>query len=138
MRSSIEKWCSVFNRKIRTEINRRCVKYGLHEANFFYLIIVDEHPGISQNYMIETIQREQSIVTKHINHLVADGWLKKNVAKDDRRKSELFLTQKGRDVIPVLDRIMDDISRESVAGLTDDEAETLEKLLKKAAKTYDV
>ena len=90
MRSSIEKWCSVFNRKIRTEINRRCSKYGLHEANFFYLIIVDEHPGISQNYLIQTIQREQSIVTKHINHLVADGWLRKDVAKNDRRKNELF------------------------------------------------
>lgn len=138
MRSSIEKWCSVFNRKIRTEINHRCSKYGLHEANFFYLIIVDEHPGISQNYLIQTIHREQSIVTKHINHLVADGWLRKDVSKDDRRKNELFLTKKGRDVIPVLDQIIEDISRESVAGLTDDEAETLENLLEKAAKTYNV
>lgn len=33
---------------------------------------------------------------------------------------------------------MEDISHESVAGLTDNEAETLEKLLEKAAKTYDV
>ena len=69
---------------------------------------------------------------------MADGWLRKDVSKDDRRKNELFLTQKGRDVIPVLDRIIEDISRESVAGLTDDEAETLENLLEKAARTYDV
>ena len=69
---------------------------------------------------------------------MADGWLRKDVAKNDRRKNELFLTQKGRDVIPVLDQIMEDISHESVAGLTDNEAETLEKLLEKAAKTYDV
>ena len=69
---------------------------------------------------------------------MADGWLRKDVAKNDRRKNELFLTQKGRDVIPVLDRIMEDISHESVAGLTANEAETLEKLLEKAARTYDV
>lgn len=136
MRSSIEKWCSVFNRRIRTEINRRCSPYGLNEANFFYLIIVDEDPGISQNRMIEIIQRDQSIVTRHINHLVDAGWLEKRTAASDRRKSELFLTDKGREIIPVLDRMMDDISEESVAGLTRDEAATLERLLKKAAETY--
>lgn len=136
MRSSIEKWCSVFNRRIRTEINRRCSPYGLNEANFFYLLIVDEDPGISQNRMIEIIQRDQSIVTRHINHLVDAGWLEKRTATSDRRKSELFLTDKGREIIPVLDRIMDDISEESVAGLTRDEAATLERLLKKAAETY--
>ncbi|MBT0881655.1 hypothetical protein, partial [Campylobacter sp. 2018MI27] len=78
------------------------------------------------------------IVIKHINHLVADGWLRKDVATNDRRKNELFLTQKGRDLLPVLDKIMEDISHERVAGLTDNDAETLEKLLEKAAKTYDV
>lgn len=136
MRSRIEKWCSVFNRRIRTEINRRCSPYGLNEANFFYLLIVDENPGISQNRMIEIIQRDQSIVTRHINHLVDAGWLEKRTATSDRRKSELFLTDKGREIIPVLDRMMDDISEESVAGLTRDEAATLERLLKKAAETY--
>lgn len=69
---------------------------------------------------------------------MADGWLRKDVAKNDRRKNELFLTQKGRNVIPVLDHIMEDISHESVAGLTDNEAKMLENLLEKAAKTYDV
>lgn len=62
----------------------------LARGEFLYLIIVDEHPGISQNYLIQTIQREQSIVTKHINHLVADGWLRKDVAKTTGVKTNCF------------------------------------------------
>ncbi|WP_334117522.1 MarR family winged helix-turn-helix transcriptional regulator [Ligilactobacillus sp.] len=138
MRYSIEKWCSIFNRKIRNELNRRCSKYGLHEANFAYLITISERPGISQDYLIQKLHREQSIVTKNINHLVAGGWLEKRVSSTDRRKNELFLTEKGAEILPVLRQIADEVSRESVTGLTEEEAETLGTLLKKAAETYNV
>lgn len=138
MRSSIEKWCSVFNRKIRTEINRRCSKYGLHEANFF----LPDHCRRTPWHQPELPDSDDPARAKHRyqTHQSPCGrrLAEKRRRKNDRRKNELFLTQKGRDVIPVLDQIMEDISHESVAGLTDNEAETLEKLLEKAARTYDV
>ncbi|KRL87486.1 MarR family winged helix-turn-helix transcriptional regulator [Ligilactobacillus apodemi] len=132
----IDKVASILNNKLRRELNFYFEKLGLSEANFFYLEILAEKPGLNQAYFINSLHREQSVVTRQINKLVAKGWIKKTKAKNDHRNSELYLTKKGEDILPTLQLLSTQISDEVLASLTPEEAETFARLLKKVALNY--
>ena len=54
----------------------------------------------SQAQFIKILHRDQSVVTRQINKLVADGWISKRFSDKDHRRSELFLTSKGEAILP--------------------------------------
>lgn len=138
MVKEVDKYASIFNNKVRRELNYHCEQLGLSESNYFYLKFLAETPGISQNYFIDSLHREQSVVTRQINRLVQDGWIDKKVSATDHRRSELYLTEKGQGVLKKLAAITALVDEHALAGLTSTEAETFAHLLKKAALSYSV
>lgn len=138
MVKEVDKYASIFNNKVRQELNYHCERLGLSESNYFYLKFLAKMPGISQNYFIDSLHREQSVVTRQINRLVKDGWIDKRISATDHRCSELYLTKKGQAILKNLDEITALVDDHALAGLTSAEAETFATLLKKVALSYSV
>lgn len=130
-KSTIEYLVAKFNRKIRLSLNRELLKYGLNEANFYYLFVVINNPGINQVQMIKLLDREQSIVTKQISNLVKNGWLEKKKLTTDHRQTELYPTSKTLDSIDDITEITEKVSAEVTSNLSEKESATLQKLLQK-------
>ncbi|KRM72151.1 MarR family winged helix-turn-helix transcriptional regulator [Lacticaseibacillus brantae] len=129
----VEKWISMYNREIREWLNQQLRPFpDLTESNYYYILIVTEHPGISQSELIRYIYREQSIVTKAVRNLVQKGWLQ--VAKDanDHRRTVVSATEQGKALYPQLKAIAQQANVFATTGLEPDEARELERLLKKA------
>ncbi|MCG4282069.1 MarR family winged helix-turn-helix transcriptional regulator [Lacticaseibacillus saniviri] len=129
----LEKWVSMYNRVIREWLNRELRDFDdLNESNYYYILIVCEHPGLAQSELIQYIYREQSIVTKAVRYLVSKGWIEMTKDPADRRRSVVSPTQKAHDAYPKLKRIASQANAFATEGLEPDEARQLESLLKKA------
>ena len=136
MIADIERYTHIFNRQIRHALKEQLEPLGLNETNFFYLPLIVQYPGINQAYFITAIMREQSIVTKQINKLVKEGWVKKKISTKDRRQSELYPTKKTLETLPQINQITANISAKAVEALTPAEQAQFADLLEKATKGY--
>ncbi|AEV94609.1 MarR family winged helix-turn-helix transcriptional regulator [Pediococcus claussenii] len=133
--SKIEKWISIYNRAVREWINIQLKDVPeLNDSNYYYVLLVFENPGVSQKDLIKGIYREQSIVTKAIKFLIEHGWLRREKNAQDRRKSKIFVTEKGRSNYQFLKGIASGASEFATQGLSENEAMQLQLLIKKATK----
>ncbi len=77
-------------------------KYELSSGNFRYLFIIEVNEGISQNRLSREIGNDKAMSARTITKLVKAGFVKKVEDQNDARACNLYLTDKGRDVIPKL------------------------------------
>src|SRR5699024_7486572 len=127
-KSTIEYLVAKFNRKIRLSLNRELLKYGLNEANFYYLFVVINNPRINQVKMIKVLDREQSIVTKQIYNLIKKGRVIKRKSKTDHRQTELYPTSKTLDNIDDITEITEKVSAQVTSNLSEKKSATLQKI----------
>ena len=59
MEPRIDKLVSIFDHKLRTELNFQYEKIGLSDKNYFYLEKIAETPGISQAQFIKILHRDK-------------------------------------------------------------------------------
>ncbi|MEY8459405.1 MarR family winged helix-turn-helix transcriptional regulator [Lactococcus ileimucosae] len=136
MEFRMDKLTFILNHKLHTELNFQYKKIGLNSKNYIYLEKIDENPGVSQAFFIKEFHREQSIVTRQINELVSAGWIRKQPASDDHRRSELYLTPKAQQALPLVKKIYCQVIRQALEGLTADEAQVFASLLSRLVNTY--
>ncbi|MDP6621539.1 MAG: MarR family transcriptional regulator [Alphaproteobacteria bacterium] len=86
--------------------------------------------GMTLGELAAAIMCEQSTTTRLVDRLVADGLVDKRLAADDRRKVQLVLTPKGREETRELVVLADELERDFVAGVGDDNAESLKAELR--------
>ena len=77
-------------------------KYELSSGNFRYLFIIEVNEGISQNRLSREIGNDKAMSARTITKLVKAGFVKKVEDQNDARACNLYLTDKGWDVIPKL------------------------------------
>jgi DNA-binding MarR family transcriptional regulator len=72
---------------------------GLSAAQLFVLQKLEEKEGLSINELARGTLTHQSSVSVVVSKLVASGLVCRSVSKRDRRRIELTLTEKGREVL---------------------------------------
>jgi DNA-binding MarR family transcriptional regulator len=73
-------------------------KYGIKQGQFEYFLLIFMNPGINQLALANKKNVSKSSVTKAINILENDGFIKRIIDKEDRRNSLLYLTDKGKKI----------------------------------------
>ncbi|MHC9533043.1 MarR family winged helix-turn-helix transcriptional regulator [Dellaglioa sp. L3N] len=131
----VEKLTTIYNRMIRLRINDAVKEYKLSESNFFYVLLVCESPGVSQDKLIQNIYRDHSIVTRAISKLIENGWIEKKRSSIDRRQTELYPTLKAIDNYQaIFDRITA-VNEESVSALSEEETNQFKHILEKVTQS---
>ena len=119
----------------RRNLLQRMKAEGLDElttscGDIFMVLFAEE--GQSLTAIAQKIRR-----TKSTTSVMADrekqGYIVKQVSPDDARASVICLTPKGRALKPMMKEISEKLTDDICAGLTDEEADALEKLLRKCA-----
>ncbi|HJA72789.1 MAG TPA: MarR family transcriptional regulator [Candidatus Limosilactobacillus faecipullorum] len=128
---------AVFNGLIRRRIDLLVRPLGLSEANYYYLMIIGSRPGTNQAAITKKLLRDQSSVTRQIERLVKQGWVKKRRSTKDGRQSELFLTEKGQEVLLKLREITQQVNNEVSSKLSTNEDTILRDILQKARLDLD-
>ena len=107
--------------------------YDLTVQQFNVLRILRGQKGEPAN--LSTIQERMidrnSNTTRLIDKLIKKQLVKRQVCKDNRRKIEVFITEKGLDLLKEIDPIIDQHNNKRVENLSTKELETLNSLLDK-------
>jgi len=130
----IEKLLNMSNRVVRNQLNQDLAPYGLTENNYYYVLLVCEHEGILQNELMRMVYRKQSIVTKALQRLIAEGWLVIASDATDQRRKPLFPTTKSKSAYQALKQVAESANQWIVEGLSENESRQLEQLLTKVVR----
>jgi MarR family transcriptional regulator, transcriptional regulator for hemolysin len=76
-----------------------------------------ENPDISQKELAETVFKDTASITRIIELLVKAKYLKRTVNKNDRRKSNLTITDVGHQTIEAASVIVEKYRNEALKGI---------------------
>lgn len=120
---------AILNALIRRRLDHLLHSLGLSEINYFYLMIIDKAPGISQAGLAERIIRDQSSITRQVDRLTKQGWLEKRRSASDGRQTLLFLTSQGKKVIPQIHAITEQVNEEALSSFAPEQREEFQQWL---------
>ena len=112
-------------------MSERLRDYGFSGAMYLILLHIERHPGTTQDSIANHMFIDKCNVARRTKKLETLGYLSRETNQNDRRQNNLYLTEKGRELVPIIRSYMGQWGREITAGLTDEERTTLIGLLTK-------
>ena len=101
------------------------------QLHYFRLIVRMQNPSVSE--LASALKLTNPTVTVLVNKLVAKGYLERVHSDDDRRRTRLYITEKGTKINYALDVANDRMAEEIRSVLSDTEIAILIDLFKKIA-----
>lgn len=95
------------------------------------LIILNQDDKISQNALANLIFKDNASITRMIELMVKKEYLNRTIHKEDRRKFNLEITEKGKNTIDLLLPIIQTNRKTALDGLSLQEIDVLDKALNK-------
>jgi len=117
---------------LRQKMEREVLnEYNLTWASFSTLFIVWIWEPIEMGAIAESQSVGRSTITNTVNVLVNRGYCQRSHADGNRRTVIITLTDEGRSLIETVFPVFNRYEKAFVSALTEDEAETLARLLRK-------
>jgi DNA-binding MarR family transcriptional regulator len=107
-------------------------RLGMRLRQFVALSFLNEHDGVSQQALAETLCLDANNVVLLLNELEAVGHVERRRDPDDRRRHLVHVTPAGRRAIAFAERGQESVEDEVLAALDADERATLRELLARA------
>lgn len=87
--------------------------------------------GLTQSDLAERMLIEKAPAGTLIDKLEAAGLVERRPDPSDRRVKRIFITAKAAPLVPIIEDVVNDLKTISMAGLNQDEQDTLSQLLGK-------
>jgi DNA-binding MarR family transcriptional regulator len=132
--NSIGRWISILYRYRKCYVNRRLEPYGIAGGQYIFLLTLNGHDGMSQEQVSDYLKMDKTTTAKAIKKLEENGYVERNTNSEDKRAYNVFLTQKARDVMPLIHDAVEKWENTLITGISEDEYQLLETLLSKMAE----
>ena len=116
----------ILHKNNRKYLNNSLAEYDLNLLQAMCLLTIEQKNDMTQKELTEILYLTKSGITKALNKLQKEGFVIKEKSVNDNRKFILKLTEKGEDIIPILNAINDEWERK--IGLRDFDDEFIESL----------
>ncbi|WP_449398963.1 MarR family winged helix-turn-helix transcriptional regulator [Chryseobacterium wanjuense] len=93
-----------------------------------------ENPGITQNEIGELVFKDSASVTRIIDLLVKSEYIVRNINSEDRRKTDLEVTESGKDIIRKVQNLIENNRETALQDVSEEELETMNSALLKISK----
>ncbi|MBS6007336.1 MAG: MarR family transcriptional regulator [Clostridium baratii] len=127
------KWISIADRHSKIYLDKKLKEIGLNSSQHFYIIKIFENPGITQDKIMDSIHLNPSNITRALCQLEKLKFIERVPKKEDKRTYNLYLTDKGAEVYPLVIKIIDDWCKEILRGFSEEESICLLRLIEKVA-----
>ncbi len=134
MDNELGRWISILYRYGQSYLSKKMEPYNIGRGQLIILLYLSRNDGLSQQDLTDYIKIDKGCIAKSIKSLEEEGYISRSTDPDDRRAVKVFLTQKARDVLPVVRDTIKSWESVLVSGLTDDERQLAEQILYKMAK----
>ncbi len=100
------------------------------------LFIVLRQPGITASEITQFAGKDAPAMTRLVDKLIADDLLERRLDPEVRRRQQLFITDRGRDVLDAVRAISERERHEAFWMLSDEEHAQTVALLRKISAAY--
>lgn len=91
----ILKWLSVADRFAKAYLDERLTPLGINSSQHMYLLKVCDHPGISQDSLLNSVYVHPSNIVRMVAALEKKGLLTRVPCEQDKRTWELYPTERA-------------------------------------------
>ena len=116
---------SAARRRIKQAALARAAEHDLSAQQFWFLVIVAEHPGISQAELAAKLRSDPPTVSRVFAAMARRRLVRADADPGDRRRARLFLTRDGERLASQLAAQAHAVREAIVAGMTSGEIEVL-------------
>ena len=119
--------CRMTGHHLRTHME----KIGLHRGQGFALLHLWHHDGIPQRELSEAMHVSPASVTNMLQRMERDGWITRERDREDQRVVRVYLTRKAKALRAEARTAFREMEKELASIYTNEERETLKRLLMK-------
>lgn len=109
--------------------------YNLKGPMFAFLLVLSSRDGCSQESLARYLYLSKATATRSIVALENEGYVYREKDEHDRRIYRVFISDKGRGLIPMINDTLYEWNRILLSQFSDEEEEIFRKLLDKAKST---
>jgi DNA-binding MarR family transcriptional regulator len=118
-------------RLLRKAYDRRTGSVGLSLAQSRVLAALDRVEGTNQARLAELLEVRPISMARLLDRMEAAELIERRLDPSDRRVYRLYLSAKARPLLQQIHAVAADIRADALAGLSDDERDTLMRLLER-------
>lgn len=133
---------SLFHRYKHIYISHQFSQFGIGAGQYMFLLHINEHEGLSQKELSQSLRIDKGTTTKAIKKLIEQGLITCSCSCYDKRQHEVYVTEKGKEILPKLEQIINDFYSQLCQGLSHEDLEiymnistTMEKNLCRAVES---
>ncbi len=119
------KYISILHRQEQKYLGRVLQTDALGISGVNFLLYLARNEGVSQKRLCETLAIDEALGTRSLKKLAEEGFLERKRDEADLRSYALFLTPKGKKLVPEIRHAIESWWSEMMQRLPFDEAETL-------------
>lgn len=100
-------------------LNKELKEYNLtfQHSDFTILKVLSQVNGLSQTDLAKILGKEKSGIGRSLSSLEKEGYIYRSAI--NRCKNEVSLSEKGKQIIPLLDEIADKVTDKAFSGFTE-------------------
>ena len=126
---SLGKQISHISRNIRWMIQHELESCGVGSGTHFFLHLIEQHPGITQNDLSGKTDIDKATAAKGLAKLEQQGYLQRIPDSEDGRVRRLYLTKAGKAIMPAIRSTLRGVTEVCSADLSREELDELFRLL---------
>jgi len=123
-------------RTYRNFAQRQLKEMGFNITIDQWLIIkaILENPGITQNEIGDLVFKDNASVTRIINLMVKSEFITREVHTEDRRKTNLEVTESGKEIIGKVQKLVENNRKTALKNISKTELEIMNSTLLKISE----
>lgn len=114
-----------------------CDKAGITGAQYTALTVLLRHPGVTSSELARRSFVKAQTMAVTLDPLIESGFIRRETQTLNGRKIQLFITQKGEELIEQLSPHIDQLENELVSDLNEIEREQLSDFLRRCRHSLD-
>lgn len=122
---------SILYRSEKNYADIKLKKYNINKVQAEVLMFLNENNGANQTKINEFFLFNKATITKIISHLEKYNYVNRMVSENDRREKDIYLTEKGRNILPVAKEVLDEWGNIIIDNIPDDDIEKIKCILEK-------
>ena len=122
------------NRMRKRFMGERLREYGLGGSMYMFLTALDHNPGASQDFLVNHFYMDKGNVARSAKRLEELGYIRREIDQNDRRQYNLFLTEEGQKILPVIRGYISEWSAHLTEGMGEEDCRAAIALLTKMAE----
>lgn len=108
-------------RSMKRTLEARLAEYNITATQYIVLEVLADQDGISLSRMGNRLYFDNPTITGIIDRMERDGLVERRRIADDRRVINIFLTQKGRDILRRIGEVAREVNDEATSDLSEKE-----------------